>query len=636
MIEFLSRVWGEDTGYGFLPRKTDRWIEPAPILYPQHKPGTADLDTDADLYFAPLLFTEPRRLKENAKPSRWLFADLDAVNPRNIPLLPTIAWQTSPGRYQALWELDSAVEPPFHSSLNRRLTYKTGADKGGWHLTKVLRIPGSYNYKYDRPHRVRTLWNNGPVYSVRKIEDWVGDVPEDREPEIPQGLLLPLEDAKDIVKRMWERFGPRVKELLSATRAEVGERSERLWELECRLLESGLEPAEVFVVVRESVWNKFAERERADEQLWTEIRKAHMHVGSASEETFIGNGGVTRVRPRIVTYSDILGYAGGEPDWLIEDWWTLGSHGVIAGLPKSYKSLVTLDIAVSTASETPFLNQYEVNSKGAGPVLIVQQENSLALVKDRLLKITQARGLQVGEAKVAGDAVVMELPPALPLYFFNDFTFDLTFPDDRQAVEDTIQKYGIRMVIFDPLYLMIGGADENKAAEMRPILSWLLALKNRYKCAVIVVHHWGKGSVQSNPQGGRGLGGIKLLGSTTIYGWLEAAMYLEAHEREDGIEVVIEREFRERLSPPPIGFHLNMGDIGESTYEWSRKGSIGTDNRLLWLLDQTPDGITYETVMQELEIGRKKAVDVMNQLVATGEVITKTENRTKRFYIKED
>jgi hypothetical protein len=57
------------------------------------------------------------------------------------------------------------------------------------------------------------------------------------------------------------------------------DRSARLWELECLLIEAGLSPEETLVVVRGTVWNKFRKQKREVEQLWREVMKAAQETG---------------------------------------------------------------------------------------------------------------------------------------------------------------------------------------------------------------------------------------------------------------------------------------------------------------------------------------------------------------------
>lgn len=175
-LEFLEHIWSEQgEGFAFISFRSgpDSWRDLA-FRFPQ---DTLDLPDAAlgDVYFCPNLFSRPRRRKGLVLPSCWLYADLDTVKPphetamerlndetrkRKEPaaLEPTIAWESSPGRYQALWHIDKFLSEEAHSQVNRKLTYALGADKGGWDITQVLRVPGTTNHKYDAKPEVKLLW----------------------------------------------------------------------------------------------------------------------------------------------------------------------------------------------------------------------------------------------------------------------------------------------------------------------------------------------------------------------------------------------------------------------------------------------------------------------------------------------
>ena len=278
------------------------------------------------------------------------------------------------------------------------------------------------------------------------------------------------------------------------------------------------------------------------------------------------------------------------------------------------------------------MNKFEVNEKGVGPTLIVQVENSPALLKDRIVKMANDKGLLKGATHINDGTLSVTFPANVPMFFYNDFGFDMTMSDCRTAIETIIAREGIRLVVFDPLYLMMGAVDENSSHEIRPILSWLLGLRNKYDVAIMVVHHWGKGSSDKK---GRKSGGIKLLGSTTIYGWLESALYLEANPNEDGSStVVVEREFRERLAPPPQAFKLKMGDIGEIEYGWDAEGVVGTEAKVFSLLATKPMSMTELKVASEM--GEKKLRQLMTKLLANGSVTMEQEGKSKIFRLKND
>ena len=125
------------------------------------------------------------------------------------------------------------------------------------------------------------------------------------------------------------------------------------------------------------------------------------------------------------------------------------------------------------------------------------------------------------------------------------------------------------------------------------------------------------------------------MGSTTIYGWLEAALYLEAKVLPAGdIQVVVEREFRERLSPPPVALNLKMGNIGDNAYVWDKIGAVGTTNRVLEAIGKSGEtGLTMGQIKEETELGQKTIRDQVEDLVARGLIKEATEGRGRRFFI---
>jgi RepB DNA-primase from phage plasmid len=166
-LQFLYTIWGEQakavqTGPAFafvsLRSSPTSWRDFA------YQFGADEIELPdsslGDIYFCPNLFSRPRRRKELCLPTCWLYADLDTVEPidNDAELSPTIAWESSPGRYQAAWHIDRHLEPHMHEILNRKLTYALGADRGGWDLTQVLRVPGTVNHKYDAKPEVTLLW----------------------------------------------------------------------------------------------------------------------------------------------------------------------------------------------------------------------------------------------------------------------------------------------------------------------------------------------------------------------------------------------------------------------------------------------------------------------------------------------
>ena len=171
-----------------------------------------------------------------------LWADLDEANPEAITFTPTIAIQSSPGRYVGLWLTDATVS----EDLNRRMTYHVGADRGGWDLTQVLRMPGTVNHKYPGKPKVMTLWMDGPRYRLADLER---ELPQMALPTRVQLLEVDpyAHDWREVVGRLKVPAG------LVSDPYRGEDRSNRYWKLGCLLRDRGADTNEVTSVIWYSV-----------------------------------------------------------------------------------------------------------------------------------------------------------------------------------------------------------------------------------------------------------------------------------------------------------------------------------------------------------------------------------------------
>lgn len=273
VYRLLEECWGHREGWVFLPAKDNgKWLERGSYVWPRDGAVGMEVDPSIDNYFSPLVFSEPRRRKEYALPTHVLWADLDEADPEQCALRPSAAWKTTQGgfsaedlyfatgldfdteagmevyssmvaeggtkpHWQALWFLkreDAAVKAGLISrkeiavidaqwgvnrdyipaddaaQLSRRIAYAEGADKSGWDVTQVLRLPGTYNHKHTPPQRIELLWAERRYYTVAEVETAYPSVPEappssgtltpvEREEAdkalgmLPMGLLMALE-----------------------------------------------------------------------------------------------------------------------------------------------------------------------------------------------------------------------------------------------------------------------------------------------------------------------------------------------------------------------------------------------------------------------------------------------------------
>lgn len=541
-----------------------------------------------DVYWSPAVYASPQRAKDGVIGRvHTLWADLDEVDPKTLApqLKPTAAWESSPGRFQALWLLDKPLSPQEQTNLNQRLTYAIGADKGGWDLTQVLRTPGTRNYKYEDQPEVQLLYLNGHRLNVRALD---ADLPE--LVTAPQSLAS-LEDPKEVLAR--HKITARAKELIRARHAQVGTRSDRLWELECLLAEAGMDPGEIVSIVKWTVWNKFKGRNDELQRLHVEAIKAVAHAAPTI---------IQELPTALIEEEDVGPLTWHEFDaehrpitWMVQDVWGDNEVGFISGLPKAYKSWVALDLAVSVASGTKFLGQFQAKTNN---VLLIQEEDPRVVLQDRLVKIGAAKEL-VGITKL--DETSFEMHYELPdnLFIVSNQGFTLT-DEWLELLERWIEEREIKLLILDPLMMIAGGGfDEFKAFEfMEKVLKPLKRLRARTRTAIVLVHHHTKGS--------EGKGARDMYGSVALWAWEEAALHIQV----SGIgKIVIERFSKHALLPP---LTVDIGNVEDHWDPALSSGQTGAD--IYELLVTMESGATVEDLVTYTGLSRETITRTLRRL----------------------
>ncbi|HAE36409.1 MAG: hypothetical protein UR85_C0002G0031 [Candidatus Nomurabacteria bacterium GW2011_GWF2_35_66] len=198
----------------------------------------------------------------------------------------------------------------------------------------------------------------------------------------------------------------------------------------------------------------------------------------------------------LISVKDILALNFDPQEWLIENLIPLEGTAVISGSPGNYKSWLTQDIARCVALGTDFLENFKVKQ---GSVLVVDRENHLRLVKERIKKL-----------KIPEDATIQ--------YFKSD-DFGI---DNKKCFDDLISKitqFNIKLVIFDSL-VRIHSGDENDAKQMSKVLQQFTKI-NKLGATVIFVHHHRK------ENGYQKSSGQSLRGSSDILAFVDTAFVVK-------------------------------------------------------------------------------------------------------------
>ena len=438
---------------------------------------------DKDLYMCPHGFSQKKRRKGFSVDPLLIYADLDEVDPRDILLKPTIAIESSPGRFVGYWVVDKPVD----ETLNRRMSYFVGADKSGWDRTQVLRIPNTRNFKYNSSPRVRILWTDGPTYKIGQLEE---EIPGLAELTVDEGVID--DEAVTIYKKYEEKVSPFVRRELFRSEVKSGKRSEVLWKLNNHLIEAGCTREEAFKLLWISAWNKFRERRDGAEQLWRELDKSlEMHL----KNTRVDLDKVSE--PKEASFNpfpqSMAEVEMENIDWIIPGLMARREMTIVEGDPGLGKSYFVQMVAAAIC-DGKLLPVFPKYKKTQGRVAYFDTENTPG-------SVTKPRLVENGVER-------------LDNYFQCEEFVTVDNEDQWENTLDAIDKLKPEMVVFDTINTYIGGADTYKSSETQQAMSFFKEIAVRFNCSVVVLRHLTKGSKEKALY--RGQGSIAFTGAARI------------------------------------------------------------------------------------------------------------------------
>jgi hypothetical protein len=219
-----------------------------------------------EVYSCAHLLTRRRRVKENATPLAALYVDGDGAKVEAQMPEPTVTVESSPGREQFWWALSEPVAPKEGEELNRRLAYAIGADRSGWDLTQLLRVPGTRNRKYaDAPMVVLAALSESR-YEPAELSASL--------PRIPQTHVTCAQRSarprQPIAEPDLSRLSEPTRELvLFGNSGQYASRSEADFAVCLAMFGAGYEEAEVWAVMTDpghAISEKFFEKGRSGER----------------------------------------------------------------------------------------------------------------------------------------------------------------------------------------------------------------------------------------------------------------------------------------------------------------------------------------------------------------------------------
>jgi len=303
--------------------------------------------------------------------------------------------------------------------------------------------------------------------------------------------------------------------------------------------------------------------------------------------------------------------------WLVSGLLPIPSVTTTFGLPGGLKTMLLQDLAACVAGGRPWLAPLPDAGKvapfqvTAAPVLWIDVDNGL----DR----TERRFAALGRAH--------ELPEDAPLAYVS-FPTPPFIAQDAGSVElvlEAVGRTGAQLVIVDNLGAVSGGADEN-SAQMIAVMSGLRRIAELGGCAVVVIHHAGKGQ--------RDRAGDRLRGHSSIEGAVDLALLVERDSDGDGLTI---RSTKTRDTPVKPFSAL-------WTYEQDAAGellrgrffglgepegqALGKQQQAeLCILKDASDGMNQselvDLVKENAGVGRHTALAAIRRLADTGQLVAR-------------
>lgn len=181
--------------------------------------------------------------------------------------------------------------------------------------------------------------------------------------------------------------------------------------------------------------------------------------------------------PRIIDSPELIRTATTAPRELVSCILHQASKGVLGGASKTNKTWLMLDLAVSVAYGLPWLGFPTTQA----PVLFLNLEIQSHFFARRIADIARAKGITTLRDNV--------------LHTWNLRGFAESFDTLIPKIISFTREKGYALLIIDPIYKILGSADENKATDIAGLLNKLESICTQVGCAVQYAAHFPKGNM---------------------------------------------------------------------------------------------------------------------------------------------
>ena len=254
--------------------------------------------------------------------------------------------------------------------------------------------------------------------------------------------------------------------------------------------------------------------------------KSDQYSSSPSIEYSEQENNIFRLQPR--TASNLI-QSTSKIEWLVEGILPLGRCLMISAASGVGKSWLSLDLALAVDLGDPWLGHFLCRK---GEVLVVDEENGDVLLKERLIKLLNGRGLQHTDCNIK---------------FITMSGFNLSNRSHTVEMSRLLDHERPHLVIFDTL-VRIHNGDESSAKDMAPISRLFKEWSVKYECAFCINHH------DRKPGAGGHSAQFAFRGSSEIQAFVDS--HLDLRAKEPGLLSAIHAKARFAKSVDPFGIEI--------------------------------------------------------------------------------
>lgn len=508
-IRLIKKVWSHSgiSGNVWVPsiskigHKGQQFREGAPLG--SKDPNLPVMQDDLDWYWTPAVSNGGRKAPEYPD-QKVLWVDCDeSYNDELLhKLMPTYIWETSPGHKQAIWLMRDVIPVgEYHrDGLMGLLTQALGGDKSGVDIGQLLRVPGTWHHKRE-PFLGHIIRKSSSVQSRGQLLTRVA-----RGLGFPPGLASEL-GADD----------------------PYGDRSKQLWRFSRTACEIGVEQDLTFKLLKACKWNKWRDQ---PERLREDIESAYSAEasGSASPQPAVSPAG-DRESPvpwPMATVGEFGPIIRRPLQWIVPGLIPEAGCGLLVSAPKVGKTRIAIEIALGVSAGDNPLGVSVQRSQGVGFFSLEDGEYLFSSRMDSSLNRDQGRFRYHWDGHISRNGSLLRWEPPHHIPLFTAFhPVDLSHPEDKQRLLETILKYELKLVIVDTLSMAIGKSDVSNAKDMYSILKDLKVIAKETNCAIMFLHHTRKRVFEK----GESIQEM-VLGSTALHAWSDFVLSLASPEED--------------------------------------------------------------------------------------------------------